>query len=78
MVKKYINFEIFDRSRHRLHFPDTYFINAHTLILEKDFRWKRKKIFVIQKLHDLIGKTGSFRIPLNVNEIFEIIYRQNV
>ena len=63
--KKYINFEIFD------HFIDSTSqsrINAYTLILEKDFRilWKRKKVFVIQKLYDLIGKTRGFRIPLMI------------
>jgi len=34
--KKYINFEIFDRFRHRFYFPGVYY--AYTLILEKDFQ----------------------------------------
>ena len=34
---------------------------------------KEKKIFVIQKLHDLIGKTGGFRIPLNVKGSYRYV-----
>jgi len=50
------------------------YINAYTLILEKksygrkeifeSMKEKKKNVFVIQKLYDLINNTNSFRIPL--------------
>jgi len=33
---------------------------------------KEKKVFVIQKLHDLIGKTGNFEIPLKTSFVFHV------
>ena len=42
--KKYINFEIFSLSRHKLHLINTY-INADTLILEKNSRiYEKEKV----------------------------------
>ena len=57
--KKYINFEIFDRSRHKL-----YFTNTYTLILEKNFRiCERKKKYLLHKNY-MINLVGTIQTVL--------------